>query len=400
MNTSSELVDLRDARPTVYLDLWVWIRLASAAAGRPRERFDLQLLTAVQDASAAGVAFPISETHHVEVSKIADPQQRDALARTMLSVSRFCTLRSRRVLVRHQFLQAMHARLGRPTFRPTPPRVLGTGALWASRGEEAPLTLRDSKGRMVDPDVIPGGASFVRAANQWAEFKLLAGPQDAEVADLRRHGYRPEEVAKVIAGRVDWEAEYKEILASGPISRDELRVRVQAREMTHEYLTLISKLCNEYHLDLNRAVGGDPDRPGSGRAGIVAFSDHIPTMRIAVDLKVELFRARKPWTSNAVHDIDALSGAVPYCHVVVPDGEMADFLSRSKVQRRIGTRIIHKVPQLLDVLTDLTDEAVAADLDPEHGQLARPGEKICFEEADLHAVALRNSRRGAESQIG
>ena len=54
MNTSSEPVDLRPPRPTVYLDLWVWIRLARAAAGKPREAFDVQILTAVHNASAAG----------------------------------------------------------------------------------------------------------------------------------------------------------------------------------------------------------------------------------------------------------------------------------------------------------------------------------------------------------
>jgi hypothetical protein len=281
----------------------------------------------------------------------------------------------------------MHECFGKPTFRPTPPQVLGTGAMWASRGEEVPLVLRDSKGHRVDPDVLPDGSTFMRMANQLSEFKLLAGPQDSEVPDLQRYGYKPEELVKAIAGRVDWEAEYNELLASGPITRDELRVRVQAREMSHEYLALISELQNEYGFDLFRAAGLDPDRPGSGRRGIVAFSDRIPTMRIAVDLKVELFRARRPWTPNAIHDIDALSEAVPYCHVVVPDGEMADLMSRSKVERRTGTKIIHKLRQLPDSLAQLTDGAKLAGLDPDHGRLARPGERLCFDEADLYAVA-------------
>ena len=50
-----------------------------------------------------------------------------------------------------------------------------------------------------------------------------------------------------------------------------------------------------------------------------------------MDLKAELFRnATKAWTLNAIHDIDALSLAVPYCHAVVPDKEMADLLARSR----------------------------------------------------------------------
>lgn len=41
---------------------------------------------------------------------------------------------------------------------------------------------------------------------------------------------------------------------------------------------------------------------------------------------------------NALFDVDALGIAVPYCHVVVPDREMANLLSRSKAGPRSGTR--------------------------------------------------------------
>jgi hypothetical protein len=44
------LQDLHPARPCVYLDLWVWIRLARAANGEPREASDLRVLAAVQNA--------------------------------------------------------------------------------------------------------------------------------------------------------------------------------------------------------------------------------------------------------------------------------------------------------------------------------------------------------------
>ena len=62
-------------------------------------------------------------------------------------------------------------------------------------------------------------------------------------------------------------------------------------------------------------------------------------------LKVELFRnASKPWTMNAIHDIDALSMALPYRHVVVPDREMAGPLSRFGSGPRHGTKIITTSP--------------------------------------------------------
>jgi hypothetical protein len=58
-SSSPELPDLHPPRPCVYLDQWVWIRLAKAAKGEPREASDLQVLAAVQDAAENGVAFPL-----------------------------------------------------------------------------------------------------------------------------------------------------------------------------------------------------------------------------------------------------------------------------------------------------------------------------------------------------
>ena len=60
--------------------------------------------------------------------------------------------------------------------------------------------------------------------------------------------------------------------------------------------------------------------PGQGPLGarMVAFADKIPTLRIAVELKVEVFRnTARPWNMNAIHDIDALSFATSYCHAIL-----------------------------------------------------------------------------------
>ena len=145
----------------MYLDQWVWIRLAKAAKGQPGEASDMQVLAAVQDAAAAGVAFPLSATHHIETSKRASPQQRLDIARTMASVSHCRTLRARKVLLRHQMLHAMHLTFGRPAFPPQAPEVLGTGFRWAFEGEPGPMVLRGPDG-LVDPSTITGMPEFLR----------------------------------------------------------------------------------------------------------------------------------------------------------------------------------------------------------------------------------------------
>jgi hypothetical protein len=126
MTSPTDSIDLHMNRPSVYLDQWVWLRLAKAAAGEPREPTDSPILASVIEASAAGVDFPPSSTHYVETAKIIDPRKRATLARAMASVSRCRTLRSRQVLLRHQFLHAMHATFGRPAFRPTPLQVFAS----------------------------------------------------------------------------------------------------------------------------------------------------------------------------------------------------------------------------------------------------------------------------------
>ena len=105
---SPRFPDLHPPRPCVYLDQWVWIRLARAANGEPREDSDPQVLAAVQDAAENGVAFPLSTTHHIETSQITNPRSRLDVARTMASISHCRTLRARKVLLRHQMLHAMH----------------------------------------------------------------------------------------------------------------------------------------------------------------------------------------------------------------------------------------------------------------------------------------------------
>lgn len=381
--------DLHPARPCVYLDQWVWIRLARAANGEPREASDLRVLAAVRDAAADGVAFPLSTTHHIETSKITSPRQRLDLARTMASISHCRTLRARNVLLRHQMLHAMHLTFGRPAFRPQPPEVLGTGVRWAFDGKPGHGVLRGPDGAVVDPAAIEGMPEFLRKANQLTEMMILAGPGDEEIVELREHyGYRPEAMTEVEASRLEWEASYVDILADHPASKAELRVRLQARELLREHQSLFQALIGEYRINLEREVGYDPERPNVSRRRMVAFADAVPSLRIAVDLKVELFRgAAKPWTMNAIHDIDALSKAVPYCHVVVPDREMASLLSRSRAAERHGTQIIAALPDLPDALPDLAGQARNAPGDRTGWDWAGPWDGYCLDWSELASSA-------------
>lgn len=390
MADAAESVRLKTTRPSVYLDQWVWVRLASAAIGQPREPSDAHVLAAVRQASQAGVVFPLSVTHYHETSRITHPRQRADLARTMVSISHCRTLCSGRILLRHQFLEAMHLSFGKPAFRPTPPQPLGIGVGWAFTGKRLQPQLREPS-CPIDPASRPWMPDFLRKAAQLTEYQMLAGPQDAEVPELRRLGCRPEEVEKSSQSRVDWEAFYADLLAGDPISRTELRVRVQAREIIHEHHERLRDLCAEYRLDLLRATGVDPARPKASRRHMTAFADRIPSVRIAVDVKVELFRnAARKWNLNTVHDIDAVSLAVPYCHVVVPDREIADLMGRSNAGTRNGTHVLRGLRDLPDVLADLTTQVQALEGGSDGEDWVSNGE-FCMDMADLGPLAAASA---------
>ena len=388
-SASPSVPDLHPPRPCVYLDQWVWIRLARAANGKPGEASDLRVLAAVQDAAESGVAFPLSTTHYLETSKIASPRQRYDVARTMASVSHFRTLRARRVLLRHQMLHAMHVNFARPYFRPPLPDVLGTGFRWTFDGEQGPMVLRGPDG-VVDPATIDGLPEFLLKANQLSELMIMAGPPDEEMGILRaEYGYRPEATIEIEASRLKWESSYVDLLAEHPASKAELRVRLQAREVIQEHLDMFNALTAEYRINMNRVLGYDPARPMVSRRRMVRFADTIPTLRIAVDLKVEVFRnAAKPWSMNAIHDTDALSIAIPYCHVVVPDSEMASLLSRSGTGPRYGTKIISRLSELPDVLAELTVPARNAPGDRTGWDWAGHWDGYCLDWNDLPVSRL------------
>jgi hypothetical protein len=381
---SPSFPDLHPPRPCVYLDQWVWIRLARAANGEPREDPDPKVLAAVQEAAENGVAFPLSATHYIETSKITNPRNRHDVARTMASISHCRTLRAPNVLLRHQILHAMHLAFGRPAFWPQAPDVLGTGSRWAFDGKPGPLVLRGPDG-LVDPATIDGMPEFLRKANQIAELMVLAGPGDEEVGILRQqYGFQPEAMIEIDASRLEWESSYVDLLAEHPASRAELRVRLQARELLHEHLAMYTALTSEYRINLSREIGYNPHRPNVSRRRMVSFADTIPSLRIAVDLKVELFRnATKPWTMNAIHDIDALSMAVPYCHIVVPDREMTNLLSRSGAGPRHGTKIITTLSELPDALPELTEQARNAPGDRTGWDWAGQWDGYCLDWNDL-----------------
>jgi hypothetical protein len=88
---------------------------------------------------------------------------------------------------------------------------------------------------------------------------------------------------------------------------------------------------------------------------------------------------------NMMHDIDALSLAVPYCHIVMPDRDAAHLLTRSNAHIRYGTKVITRLGDLPGVLADIN---VPDSLDNLSGwDHVGPAAPFCATEADISWAA-------------
>lgn len=239
------------------------------------------------------------------------------------------------------------------------------------------MTVRNSDtGEETSEATLHGVCALRRRLAQIGETMIIAGPADDDLALLRENGYRPETPEAMAASRLAWETVYMGMLGDSPrISARELRVRVMARELSHEHFDLLDELLSEYHLTLAQVLGIGLAQADSDRARSMEFADRIPTMRLAADMKTALFRnAERRWTLNDLCDIDALSLAIPYCHVVVTDKDAADRVRRSKGDERHGTAVLSTFDPLLDRLPDLIAKAKTLGGDPTGWHVSGPGE--------------------------
>ena len=361
-------------RPTAYLDQWVWIRLARAAAGKPDAPGDPELLQALVDAANAGVAFPLAWTHYIETQSITSPRQRRDIANVMASISHFRTIRARRDLLRNQLLIAMHEQFGRPTFLPEKLDPIGVGVQWAFQGVEKVLQVHDADGKIIDSDQFPREMRI--RATQGFECQMMAGPRDEELSLLHeRYGYKPEATVEAGRSRLQWEQEFVGLLVDTPPNDPlELRVWIQAREVVHENLEMLVGVFQDYGFPIRQLTGGfGEDDPEGRREFISSFFDRLPSVRIAVDLKLAVHRNnQRGWEQNDVYDTDAMSIAVPYCAVVVADKAVADALRRVKTGDHHGTLITGKLEALAEVLPEMVRDAQALP-DPSGWDVFAPG---------------------------
>jgi hypothetical protein len=319
-----------EGRRAVYLDLKDWICLARAARQQSTPSGYAELLTAARRATQGGIAlFPLSATHYMEMSAIADPAQRRSVAAVMDELSEFRVLLGRPSIMRMELEAALDHVQGHASTADTLP-LLGRSVGWAY-GQHGGLRVSVG-GRDVTAafEEQPWYRQVLRAF----ERRVLEGPSDAEDALLRirNSNYQPEFVQQFAEQRAQREREQARRLDSAPLwRRGRLRDVVGARELVLEWTDALNEALAE------RGMSPE-DLFGSDREVIRAFADGMPSNSVVISMKTAYHRnGQHNWTANDIHDIDALAVAVPYCDAVLTDKAARNAVVSMKVDRRAGT---------------------------------------------------------------
>ena len=344
---------VQPARPPalVYLDLNPFINLAKVAKGTAPQDY-AELLEECRGAKADGRAvFPLSTTHAIEIADIGSFQQRSDITVVMEELSDFKYLLGRPVIIRLEVEAALDDVTGSELAVGEGIPLIGDSVLWAfgMRGgltiqgedaQEAEQRLRDRLGNEFFDRMMAG-------FNREAERMLLTGPDEQDKAELRKHGYAPERPYQHQENRAQQERGQAAILDANPEYRGEkLRDLMNVRETLIEFNEILANGIHARDTTLEELFGTGED-VGKARD----FNDAMT--RVAVSLKAHYHRdGRHPWTSNDIHDIDALAVAVPYCDAVFADKAAWNALKTSRELDVFETELPRRPLELTQWLRD------------------------------------------------
>ncbi|MFF1880563.1 hypothetical protein ACFVVC_03725 [Pseudarthrobacter sp. NPDC058196] len=331
----------------LYLDLNHWINLTKAKLQRgSAERYQALLyecrLALAERRTRILLSAPLVE----EIYAIRDPRQRNDLADLIEELTDFEYMASL-VDVRKLELQAtLDEMTGTQGLSFSPIPLIGKSLLHAF-GKVGGLRLMGADGEAVDRNTLePERLQQLRALEHQAERALIAGPSDEEVPGMRERGYAPEVHRESLAGNVRIEQHFADKQLSESWRRGRLRDVLLAREVNLELNDMLSAELAARHRTLGEVAGNLKD------ARRLVLS--MPSSCVTVELKTHYHRdAKKRWSVNDLHDINAMSIAVPYCDIVFTDAAARNGLIRAKLHERLNTILPRTPEDLAGILRDL-----------------------------------------------
>jgi hypothetical protein len=353
---------IQPARPPslVYLDLNHYINLAKVRIGTAPHGYP-ELLEACRKTRADGRAlFPLSSTHCIEISNIGSYQRREDVTAVIEELSNFNYLLGRPQIMRLEVEAAIAAMLDNEDSVGEGISLIGQSVLWGFgmrgglilEGEDAQEAEQRLRYRLGDEKFGQMMAHF----NREAERALLTGPDEETKAELRGDGYEPERPYQHQEQRAQQEQGQADILDQNPEwRRGRLRDLLSGREVLIELNEIIARelaVRNMTKAEFLELLGGGEDYSKARD-----FSDGMPSTRVAISLKEHYHRNRQHnWTSNDIHDIDALAVAMPYCDAVFTDAAAWDALKGGRELKVFDTFLPRKPKQLTQWLDNLPSQ--------------------------------------------
>lgn len=335
-----------------YLDLNHWINLAKVQRGHKDGVRYGPLFEACKAAREEGrFAFVLTDSLFAEISSIRDPKQRQALAEVIETLTGFNYLLGRPEVMRLELQSSLNAATGVQISRYKPTLLVKRGVLHAF-GRVGGLKIRDKSGADITEIVRQekGSEQFDPWLNNLelkAERMLLAGPSDTEIPALTAAGYAPEVARATTERRAEQEREQVQRFNDSDKNwrRSRLRDAISAREVNIELAGMLTEELMLRGLDFGEAIGGTLE----GARSLVLS---MPSTAVSIELKTRYHQdGNKRWSVNDIHDIDALSIAVPYCDVVFTDAAARSALVHAHLDRAMNTELPRTPAELVAILS-------------------------------------------------
>src|ERR1700728_117571 len=332
----------------VYLDLNHWISLAQASVGHSKGDPFVATLKACRIAKSTGKAlFVLSATHYMEVEIIKNPERRSALACVMEELTDFASIVDRATIMELELATMLAEFTLEPILKPVV-QLLGKSVLH-SLGRHDGIKIMGPDGDATDSVRQEMGSDkfdrLVGEASLGLNRSVLRGPVGTESEQLRALGWRPEAAAQCAEKRASQERELTPLLAQETDSSlDRLRDKVAARELCIEFQDILPRALAYRRIPLTAVV---PDRESAP-----PFVRAMPSTEVSIELKTAWHRnPSKSWSANDIFDIDAMSLAVPYCDIVLPDKEYHHALTAAGLGERMNTTIVRNLENLPEILS-------------------------------------------------
>jgi hypothetical protein len=213
--------------------------------------------------------------------------------------------------------------------------MVGGFRIRSSEGQDVTMEVRSAH-----PD---GPVAFDRILAQ-AELELnrrsLEGPTAEEEPELRADGWDPTAALQVSERRAAQEIDQVARFNDDPQwRRGRIRDVVAAREVLIEINETLHRGFSEREATLEDVLSGVETTRR-------AF-DSMPSFDAVVTLKTSYHRdPRHLWTTNDIHDIDAMGSTLPYCDIVVTDKAMASHIQRTRLGERLDTVVLSRLSEL------------------------------------------------------